>query len=117
MAEHDTFPPPGSPMSGPPPKKEEPKSDGSYPRGTPCPKCKRPLDSDGWCPDCSRRRKTITVLLLVFLGPILGFGSCILGISSTDLSVLIVVGVALMIVAPIAGIIYAIVAAVQAGKR
>lgn len=105
MGEQDTFPPSGG------------GSEAQHPNGEPCPKCKRPLDRDGWCQDCSRRRKVLITIALIVLGPILGFGSCVVGIGSTDLTFLIVVGLALMILSPIAGVIYAIVAAIQANKR
>lgn len=105
MPDRSSFPP------------QEEQKEPAYPRGEPCPKCKRPLDRDGWCQDCSRRRKVLITIALIALGPILGFGSCVVGIGSTDLTFLIVVGLALMILSPIAGIIYAIVAAIQANKR
>lgn len=105
MSDRRDFPPQG--------EKKEPAN----PRGEPCPKCRRPLDGDSWCQDCSRRRKVLITMALIVLGPILGFGSCLVGIGSDYFSFLIVVGLALMILSPIAGIIYAIVAAIRANNR
>jgi len=104
MSDHETFPPP----------EQRPTT---TTHGEPCPKCRRPLDNDGWCIDCSRRRKVLTTIALIVVGPILGFGSCLAGIGSTSLNLLIPIGLALMILSPIAGIIYAIVAAIRANNR
>lgn len=102
MSDHETFPPP---------------EQATKISGEPCPKCRRPLDSDGWCPDCSRRRKVLTTIALIVLGPILGFGSCLVGLGGPGSEFFIVIGLALIILCPIVGIIYAIVATIRAYRR
>lgn len=65
-----------------------------------------PLEGDGWCSNCSKRRKVVTTLMLLVGMPVMGFGSCLIGLSSEPLMVLAPVGILLLLLGPIAGLIY-----------
>ena len=47
-----------------------------YPRSIGCPKCHEPLDPEGWCSACAKRRILKWSVASAILSPPVGFGMC-----------------------------------------
>jgi hypothetical protein len=81
-----------------------------------CGKCGAPMANPEWCGRCASQRQLWLGLLFFIAGPLVGFGTCLLGVGSSGGTSLMELGLILLVLGPIVGFVLFIMSLISARK-